>query len=169
MQEPIIQHSVFIERRKNIKVEGVESVTAGNFLIGNGNGTMQEKTPEEILSHIGASEFTELWRNASPNSTFGERGISVPNLSNYFVFAIVTSEGTYLLSTSTTNRQPIVTTSLDYSDKSIKVHVRFVTVDENALSITANHKENLQDTTGYDEENQAMIIPYGVYGVYKKG
>ena len=28
MQEPIIQHSVFIERRKNIKVEGVESVTA---------------------------------------------------------------------------------------------------------------------------------------------
>ena len=28
MQEQVIQHSVFIERRKNIKVEGVESVTA---------------------------------------------------------------------------------------------------------------------------------------------
>lgn len=113
-------------------------------------------------------DWVELWKNASPSSSFSEQGIAIPALSNYLVFAIVTSQGTFFLSTTTTEVQPITCTSLDTDEHSIKIHMRKITIGENVLNYGDNYKENLQDTNGYDTENQMYMIPYGVYGVYKK-
>lgn len=148
---------------------GLDEITKGNFIVGNGEEAMQEMTPEEVSDHICALKFVKLWENASPNSSFYEQGISVPSLSNYFVFAIVTNNGTFLLSTTTTGEQMIMYTSLDIDDNSIKVHRRKVIAGTNVLTIGANYKENLQDSNGYDTEAQLYLIPYGIYGVVSKG
>lgn len=110
--------------------------------------------------------FVELYKNASYGSSFAGQAIAIPTLSNYLVFAIVTSQGTFFLSTTITGEQPITCTSLDTDERSIKIHMRKITVGENVLNYGANYKENLQDTNGYDTENQHYLKPYGIYGVY---
>ena len=39
---------------------GIRGVTTGNFLVGNGTGTMTEKTPAEALTHMGAASASDL-------------------------------------------------------------------------------------------------------------
>lgn len=54
---------------------GVASVTAGNFLVGNGTSAMTEKTPAEVLSAIGAAAsghtHTPESIGAAPEYTYG--------------------------------------------------------------------------------------------------
>lgn len=116
----------------------------------------------------GNTNYEVLWENASPYSSFRGQGISIPSLSDYFILAIVTSKGTFFISTDTTDYQTIICTSLDAEEHSIKIHMRKITVGSNVLTIGDNYKENLQDTNGYDAENQTFLVPHVVYGVYKK-
>lgn len=148
---------------------GVDAIPSGNFLIGNGEEHIQDMTPEEVLLYICASEFTQLWKNASPDSSFGGQEIAVSSLSDYLTFAIVTCNGTFLYSTTTAYPQAMVYTDLDVEEEQIKVYMRTVTVNGNALTITDNYKMNLSDYNGYDNDHQEFLVPYGVYGVYKKG
>ena len=48
---------------------GKSSVTSGNYLIGNGTSAMTEKTPAEVLSHIGAAASSH--NHAASNITSG--------------------------------------------------------------------------------------------------
>lgn len=40
---------------------GLETLTSGSYLVGNGNNAVTLKTPEEVRSHIGAASEEELW------------------------------------------------------------------------------------------------------------
>ena len=75
---------------------GVDSVTAGSFLIGNGEEPMQEMNTEEVLEHIGAMSAKLLWTNASPGSEFGEQTINIPGVSEYSSVIVFTTHGSMI-------------------------------------------------------------------------
>jgi len=56
---------------------GLETVTAGSFLVGNGEEALVPKTPAEVLSLIGGAKVALLWTNAAPTSEFATQNLTV--------------------------------------------------------------------------------------------
>lgn len=116
----------------------------------------------EIAKKLG---WVQLWRNASPNSSFGGQSLSISSLSKYSLFAVVTNNGTFLYSTTATAEQAMVHGTVDAETPSLKMNMRTVTVSGNTLTFSAAYKMNLYDIDGYDTKD-TLLIPYDVYGVY---
>lgn len=80
---------------------GKGSVTASNFLVGNGTGALQEKTPAEVLALIGAAGAANLFSATLTSGSWSNGTQTVSNSSIktgdyiYIVFADASSESAY--------------------------------------------------------------------------
>ena len=154
---------------------GVDSVTAGSFLVGKGEEPMQEMTPTQVREHIGAGTlgFVPLWENASVGGQFEEQEIEIPSLSDYSVIAIGTVNGIYFISTDSDYQQGLTTANIHvtetYSNYVLCSRVVEVYQDSNFVGVEISDCYICpQGSTSKAEVNNAHLIPYGIYGVCKK-
>ena len=149
---------------------GVDEITKGNFLVGNGEESMQEMSPEEVLKHISALGFKLLWKNASPTSGFSTQTITVPSLSDYYIFAIVNSEGVSFYRTGGNYHQAIMFAEIETSPEvKYRLVTRNITVSGNNLTIQSATKTNINRYNDQFGTDNTYLIPCEIYGVYKKG
>ena len=152
---------------------GKNSVTAGNFLVGNGSNAMQEKTPSEVLSHIGALSFKKLWENASPNSDFAAQSVTLT--TDYTTFAIVTHEGVFFVSSlfgSTQAWSALESSFYDGSSTSGNGNVvifsrnTFVTKSSGKLTFKFEDAYYYYSRSGTDtNKTNDVLIPCVIFGV----
>lgn len=70
---------------------GKGSVTAGSYLVGNGTGALAEKTPEEVRSHIGASQQNYAIPTVAATSDDGiTYNVTVPGVTELYNGLIIT-------------------------------------------------------------------------------
>ena len=149
---------------------GVDEITKGNFLVGNGEEAMQEMSPEEVADYIGALKFVPLWENSRPSDSFSEGYIYPTNLSDYLVIAVITNNGTFLFSTLSQEEYQTMTYVMpDHDGEDMKFSTRGVWIEDDDLWFTDTFTQKLNAEYGYHTEYQDILIPYGVYGVVSKG
>lgn len=89
---------------------GRDSVTSGNYLVGNGTNAMQEMTPAEVLSDIGAASESYVDEVVSANYNESIIGLSVDGRTVTYIkgdgsvhtFETQDTDTTYSLGTDTT-------------------------------------------------------------------
>ena len=139
---------------------GLDSVATGNFLVGNGEEPMEEKTPDEVLEVIGAVGYELLWENASPTSSFSTQTLSVTGMSAYKAILVVCTCGIYMLMNNGMYQ------SMDHgrviNDKNHQRYTRNVTPNGNTIEF----HECRYSVTGTDATlDNNTLIPYKIYGV----
>jgi hypothetical protein len=142
---------------------GLASVTAGNFLVGNGEGTMQEKTPAEVLSHIGALRFDLLWQNASPSSSFAGQTITVPGLAQYDFALIVASHGGSIMCNDGIKHAIM---DGEYGSSGLFIRLREITITGESVSFdNCGALSVINSNEVYSQEGNKFCIPHFIYGL----
>lgn len=140
---------------------GLDSITAGSFLIGNGEEPMQEATPEQVAEYIGAMNAKLLWTNASPNSEFGEQTINIPEASEYPAFIVFTSHGSMICKRNDVDHY------LFAYDKDSSYWWNFgrrVWFNDNGFGCRSCHYGQFGSSSRTIGTNNGMLIPLYIYG-----
>lgn len=154
---------------------GLDEVTVGSFLVGNGEEPMQEMTPVQVREHIGAGtlNFIPLWENASVGGQFEEQEIEIPSLSDYAVIAVGTVNGVFFISTDSDYQQGLFAANIHveetYTNYALCSRVVEVYQDSNFVGVEISDcYVSYQGSTNKVEIGNSHLIPYGIYGVCKK-
>lgn len=152
---------------------GLDEITKGNFLVGNGEEPMQEMTPSEVVQKIGALSFVPVWENASSKSSFAKQTLTLPALLEYDLFAVECDCGTYFFNINECEIKGIACTNVleNSSGNSAYINARAVEVNVNNTTVQvkiSNAFQNSINSYNYFKQDNTSIVPYRIYGVLKK-